>query len=252
MPWVAAVGSVVGGYISSQGAQQAAETQAGAGGGAIASQERMLAEQRKLLEPFVNAGYAALERYMTGLQPGGEFAEPMRLGPELPTFKPFKMEESEASKFATQKALDAMRSQMQLGGQALSTNAITGAGELAGNIGAQFEQQAFGQWLTGQQQEYAQALGGRQQAMSEFVTKRGLAMQPLENLLGLGQASATGTAGMVGQAGGNIANLLTGIGNVQAAGQAGSASAIGGAIGNIGQSYLLQQLLQQNKSGTTG
>jgi hypothetical protein len=209
MPWVAAVGSVAGGLISAQGARGAASTQAEAGAAAIAGQERMLASQQALQEPYRLGGLEALQQLLTGTAPGGQFTQP------------FKMEESQAQQFATKEALAAMQNQMQLGGQGLSTNAIVGAGKTAANIGSQFEQQAYNQWLTSQQQQFGQ----------------------LQNLATMGQSAASGQAANIGQAGANISNLQTGIGNVQAAGQIGAANAYGGAASNVSQYLMLQNML---------
>lgn len=211
MPWVAAVGAAVGGYLSSQGAQSAANTQAQAGQAAIAGQQAMLASQQEIQQPFVDTGLQALQQLLTGISPGGEFATP------------FRMEESPAQQFTTQRALDAMRNQMSMGGQSLSTNAIVGAGNLAADIGSQYEAQSFNQWLANRQQ----------------------AIAPLQNIATLGQAAASGQAANIGQAGTNIANLQTGIGNSIAAGQAGSAQAYGNAVNNMGQFLMMQSLMNQ-------
>jgi hypothetical protein len=216
MPWAAA-GAVVGAVISSEGAKSAAETQARAGESAQQTQERMLASQQAINKPWSDAGLTALDRLLKGTAQGGEFATP------------FKMEESQAQQFATKEALAAMQSQMQVGGQGLSSNAIAGAGKLAGNIGSQYEQQAYNQWLTSRQQE----------------------MAPLQNIAGMGQAAASGQAANIGQAGSNISSLQTGIGNVQAAGQIGSANAIAGGVGNVSQYLMLQNLLNQPKTQPT-
>jgi len=215
MPW--AVAAAVGGaIISSEGAKSAANTQARAGESAQQTQERMLASQQALNEPYRAAGLTALDRLIQGTAKGGEFATP------------FKMEESEAQKFATKESLAAMQSQMQVGGQGLSSNAIAGAGKLAGNIGSQYEAQAYNQWLTSRQQE----------------------MAPLQNIATMGQAAASGQAANIGQAGSNISNLQTGIGNVQAAGQVGSANAMAGGFSNVSQYMMLQNLLGKNNTQT--
>lgn len=220
MPWVAAVGSIAGGFISSMGAQGAANTQAQAGQQSIAAQQQMLAQQQALSEPYRAAGLTALDRLVQGTAAGGEFATP------------FKMEESQAQQFATKEALAAMQNQMAVGGQGLSTNAIIGAGKTAANIGSQYEAQAYNQWLASRQQELA----------------------PLQNIATLGQAAATGQAANIGQAGQNIMGLQTGIGNAQAAGQVGAANAMGGAVSNVSQYMMLQNLLnnQQTTSGVAG
>lgn len=214
MPWV---GAVVGGVVSAAGSMGAANTQAGAGQAAIASQERMLAAQQALEAPYQQGGLQALQQLLQGTAPGGQFTTP------------FKMEESQAQQFATKEALASMQNQMAVGGQGLSSNAIAGAGQLAGNIGSQYEAQAYNQWLANRQQQFGQ----------------------LQNIAGMGQAAASGQAANIGQAGSNIANLQTGIGNVQAAGQVGSANAIGGAMGNVSQYMMLQNLLNKKSSGST-
>jgi hypothetical protein len=242
--------AMLGGLMGGEGAKSAAETQAAAGREAMATQERMLAEQQKVMAPFRTAGLDALNQLVAGTQPGGEFAKPFAMGEALPTFQPFKMQESEAQKFATAKAMDAMRNQMQLGGQALSTNAITGAGELAGKIGSEYEQQAYNQWLQSQQQQFGQALQGRQQTYNEWLQSQQQRLQPLQYLSTLGESAAAGTGANIGAAGVNLSNLQTGIGNVTAAGQAGAAGAMAGGIGDIGTLLLAQGL--RNPSTTPG
>lgn len=200
--------SVVGSYMSSEAAKSAAGTQAEAGRAAMSTQERMLAEQQAIQKPYVTAGQTALDQLVSGLAPGGQFATP------------FTMAESPAQQFATKEALAAMRDQMQVGGQNLSTNAIVGAGKLAGNIGAQYENQAFNQWLQSRQAQ----------------------MQPLQNIAGLGQASASGSAANIGTAGTNVSNLQTGIGNVQAAGTVGGTAPYASTMSDIGSLLMAQGL----------
>lgn len=216
---VSAVVAIAGVYSASQqaeAAKSAAETQASAGRAAVAGQQQALTQQQALQEPFRTAGMTALDRLVQGTQPGGEFA------------KPFSMAESPAQQFATKEALAAMQSQMATGGQALSSNAIIGAGKLAGDIGAQYESQAFNQWLASQQQ----------------------AMSPLEFLASQGQAAASGQAANVGGAASNISGLQTGIGNVQGAGQIGSANAMAGGISNVSQYLMMQNLLGKTPTTT--
>ena len=243
--------SIISGLLGADAASSAAETQAAAGQQAIAAQERALAEQRALMQPFVGAGTTALQRLVSGVGPGGEFAQPYQLGEALPAMGTFKAEETEAQRFARDQALAAMQEQMQRGGQALSSNAIIGAGDLAAKIGSQYEQQGFNQWLAQQQEAYNRSLGGRQLALTEQQAQRQAQLSPLEYLASLGQAGAAGQAANVGQAGANIAGLQTGIGNVQAAGQIGQAGALAGGIGNIGQMMYLKDLLQPKTTSAT-
>ena len=307
MPWTAA--AIVGGaLISADAASSAANTQAGAGQAGIAGQQQMLASQQAVQQPYVSAGQQALQQLAAGTQPGGQFTQQFDMGQALPQyqaptqglqtfqpaggalpeFKPFQYQGSDAQNFATSTAMDAMRNQMQAGGQALSSNAIVGAGKLAGDIGSQYEQQAYNQWLASQNQQfgqavagrqltaaeqaqqftqgmagrqlsaaeqaqqYGQALGSQQQAQSVWAMNQQAQLQPLQYLTGIGQAAASGQAANIGSAGANISNLQTGIGNVQAAGQVGSANALAGGINSASQMYMLQNLLGSGGSGSGG
>lgn len=226
-------GNIIGGigdYLSGKSARDAAATQAGAGREAIASQERMLASQQAMQQPYAAAGQTALQRLLAGTAAGGEFTKQFAMK-DLPTAQPYVAKESEAQKFATKEALAAMQSQMAVGGQGLSSNAIAGAGQLAGDIGSKYEQQGYNQWLASNQMGFNQALAAQQQAQNVFQMNQANAMQPLQYLTGVGQAAASGQAANVGAAGQNISNLMTGIGNVQAAGQMGQANAIGSLLG---------------------
>jgi len=240
--------SIVGSLLGADAASSAAETQAAAGQQAIGAQERALAEQRQLMQPFVGAGTTALQRLVSGTAAGGEFAQPYQLGEALPALGTFKAEESEAQKFARDQALKAMQEQMQRGGQGLSTNAIVGAGDLAAKIGSQYEQQAFNQWLAQQQQQYERALQGRELALTEQQAQRSAQLSPLQYLASLGQAGAAGQASGIQQGASDIAQTMAGIGGVQAAGQLQQTGALTGGIGNIGQMMYLKDLLQPAQS----
>lgn len=241
MPWVAAAGAVVGGLISAQGARSAADTQSQAGDRAIAGQQQMLASQQAIAQPYVDAGQTALQQLLLGTQPGGQFNQQFQMS-DLPQAQPYVSGESQAQQFATKEALAAMQNQMSVGGQGLSTNAIVGAGKLAGNIGAQYDQQGYNQWLQSNQLNFNQALAAQDQSANIFQMNQNQAYQPIQNLASMGQAAAAGQAANVGAAGTNIANLQTGIGNVQAAGQIGAANAYSGIANNVGQYYMYQNM----------
>jgi len=245
MPWVAAVGSVVGGLVSAQGARSASDAQVQAGDRAIAGQQQMLSSQQAIQQPYVDAGQTALQQLLLGTQPGGQFTQQFQMN-DLPQAQPYVSGESQAQQFATKEALAAMQNQMSVGGQSLSTNATVGAGKLAANIGAQYDQQGYNQWLQSNQLGFNQALAGEQQAQNVFQMNQSNALSPLQYLTSIGQASAAGQAANIGSAGSNIANLQTGIGNVQAAGIVGTANATAGAANNVSQYLMLQNLQNSN------
>lgn len=220
----AVAGQVIGGYFQSQGAQSAAQQQAAAAQQAAATQQQTLQQQLALTKPWQEAGTQALGQLQAGFGAGGQFAQPFTMGQAI---------NSPAEQVAQKQSLEAMRNQMQLGGQNLSTNAIVGAGQNAANIAGQFENQAFQQWMLQQQQQ----IGG------------------LQNIAGLG-ANATGAASSaMGTTGQNVGSLQMGAGNALAAGTAGQYNAYGNAATgisqNLGQMYMLNSILGQGGGGAT-
>jgi hypothetical protein len=284
-----AVGTLAAGYLSSQATQGAANTQAGAGQAAIAGQQQMLASQQAIQAPYVSAGQQALNQLISGTQPGGQFTQQFQMNqlPQyqapsqglqayqpsnqalpgfqqpnaLPGFQPFNYQGSDAQTFATKTAMDAMRNQMEAGGQALSTNAITGAGKLASDIGSQYEQQAYNQWLGSQGQQFQQALAGSQLGLAAQGQQFGQAVTGQQ--LGASQQAQQFTQGLAGQQLSaaqqaqqynqaltsqqqaqnvyqmNLQNqlaplqYLTGIGQASASGQAANIGAAGSNIANL-------------------
>lgn len=202
---VSVIGSAYSGSQQEKAAREAAAQQTAAGQQAIAAQQQALAQQREQMAPFQQAGVSALQRLTAGLQPGGEFTQQYALQQAqqqgMLGAGAFVAQESPAQQFATQQAMQQMQAQAQMGGQLLSSNALVGAGQLAGKIGAQYEQQAFNQWLLGRQQ---------------ILGEQAAAMQPFSNLATAGQQAAGGTAGYIGQAGANIGNIQLGMGQAQA------------------------------------
>jgi hypothetical protein len=78
-----------------------------------------------------------------------------------------------------------------------------------------------------------------------------------QNLLGVGQAAAAGTAAAGQQSAGNIGNLLVGQGQAQAAGQIGSANSFAQGLGSISsgiggsiQNLAMLNALGLNKGGS--
>lgn len=247
MPWVAAAGAVVGGALGGMGSQGAADAQEAAANKSLEFQRELLKQQTAQLSPYMQAGNQALQQLLGYSQN----IQPFSMDQALPTFQAYTgmgPEQTQAQTYATQSALDAMRNQMQMGGQGLSSNAISGAGKLAGDIGSQYQAQDFSQWLAGQQQGFGQALATRQQGMSEWAANQQAQLQPLQYLTGLGQSSAAGSAANMGAMGSNMANVMTQAGNAQAAGIMGQANAAGGTINNLSQMYMLSNLLGNNNT----
>lgn len=120
-------------------------------------------------KPYVDTGAAANKQLAAGLQAGGQFN------------KPFSMADatnSDAERYARATGIDALQNSALAKGGLLGTNSLVGLEDFAAKNAAQYQNQAFNQWL----QQNAQTLGG------------------LENLSGTGSQVAS-------SAGGNIANL---------------------------------------------
>lgn len=127
------------------------------------------------------------------------------------------------------------------GEQGILQNASATGGLRGGNVQgalAQFRPQLLNQLI---EQQYSKLAG---------LTSLGAGAS--QNLLGIGQASAAGTAAAGQQSGTNIANLLTGQGQAQAGGIVGAANAqaqglagVSSAIGTGFQNYQLMQALNK-------
>ena len=230
-------GTVLGGaYLNSQAAGDAADTQAGAARDASQAQvqaarisadeqQKIFDKQVALQEPWREAGTYALGQLKTATAPGGMATTPYTLsdfetGPNSGLYK-----------FANAQAQEAMRNQMGAGGQGLSTNAVVGAGTLAGNLADQFYTQGFNQDM----------------AQKQFQ------LGALQSLTGEGQQATNQTSAAAGQLGQNLGNLAVGSGNAtasgimgaanaNAAGTVGQANAVSGAANQLSSMYMMNQL----------
>ena len=141
-------------------------------------------------KPYTTTGAAANQQLATGLQTGGQFNTPFTM--DMAKNKP-------AMQTALTQGMNAIQNSAAAKGGLLGTNSLAALSDYGQQTGAQYENQAFNQYM----QENAQAMGG------------------LENLSGTGATTATA-------AGGNIANL-------QASGAQAGMNATLGAVNNQNQ-----------------
>lgn len=125
-----------GSYLQSQAAGRAADAQSA---GAVEA-ARIAAQQR---QPWVDAGKGALDRLTKGLQPGGEFAQKFSMADAL---------NSPAYKEALRGGMEAIQNSAAAKGGLLSSNTMQDLTKFGEATAAQFENQAFNQWLAQQQQ----------------------------------------------------------------------------------------------------
>jgi len=123
--------------------------------------------------------------------------------------------------------------QANLGGGALSGNALAGL------------------------QDYTQGQASQEygNAFNRYQTQRGNIYNTLASIAGLGQTSLGQTGNQSVAAGANIGNAISNAGSAQAAGQIGSANAISGGLTGGANGYMLSQLLKpqgQTFSDTSG
>jgi hypothetical protein len=201
---------------------------------AMVEADKTLQQQQEIQKPYQQAGTEALSQLQEGLKPGGQYnrAFTMADAQNMPAYQ-----------FALEQGKEAINNAAGAGGLQLSSANIQSLGKFAEGTAAQYEQQAFNQWMSqnnlslGALQNLVQtgqiSTGQLQQALAQH----GVSMETLQQ--NLGNAQAQGTLGAAGaQAQGVLGStnaLNTGnIGAAQAEGQAGLGSAGALAAGQVG------------------
>jgi hypothetical protein len=231
---VGVAGAVGAGLSASKGAsaaKEAAATQAAAQGTAIDEQRRQFDQIRQLLQPYVTAGSPDLTQPYIQAGPGALQAMQGLAGLR--------------GNAEQQAAIDQIKNSAQFqelakqGEQGILQNASATGGLRGGNI-----QAALSQFRPALLNQLIEAQYGKLAGLTS------LGSTSAQNLLGIGQASATGTAAAGQQSAQNIGNLMVGQGAATAAGQIGSANAfaqgasgVSGAIGGGVQNYMLMNAL---------
>jgi len=212
-------GALAAGYMGSQAAKSAAQTQADAAREAARIQQEQFNITNEQQRPYREAGYSALsditnmKPYLTKQYPPADFAQGIDPGYQ----------------FRLQQGQEATNRMANMGGGMLSGNALKG------------------------QEDYTQGLASQEygNAFNRFQTERGNIYNTLSNIAGLGSASLSQTSAAGATAAGNIGTNLANAGAAQAGGIVGSANALGGGIANAGQSYMLSQILANKYPAVT-
>ena len=207
MPWIGALiggaASLIGGSISSDGAKSAADTQASAARDAAAA----AAKERA---PWLEAGKGALDTLKSGLAEGGQFTKRFSMADAI---------NSPAEQHSLQQGMQAIQNSAAAKGGLLSSNTNQDLVSFGQSNAAQFENQAFNQWMSQQTQQLAAT----------------------QSLAGVGQTQANLTAD-------TNANAALAAGGARAGGQVASGNIWGGVASGLGQSAMdggyLQKLLK--------
>jgi len=228
--WAAAAvagATVVSGYMGSQAAKSAAQTQADAANNATAANNAALAQQAEMNAPWRTAGTTAVNQLSEMTQPGGEATKAF-------SYDPFNYQADPGYAFRLKEGMKAMNATAAARGGLISGNAIKAGQAYGQELGSQEYGNAFDRYL----KNYANA-------QNTFQLNRNNLLQPLQFLSGQGQAAAAGQASNIGANAANNTALSTGAANATAAGQVGSANAYTNAIGQGVSMYQTNALLNR-------
>lgn len=211
---VPAAASLIGGAISSSGAQSAARTQADAANRAADLQKQMFDKQVELQDPYRQAGLTGQNRLMELLGLGGN-AGAAGYGRYARDFGMQDYQQDPGYQFRLSEGL-----------KALGHTAGARGGLVSGQTMKEFER-------------YRQRLASEEygNAFNRYQTNRANMLQPLGSLMASGQASAAGQAAQAGQYGVNAGNMMGQAGQSIAAGQMGAANSISNALSSGASAY---------------
>jgi hypothetical protein len=208
---IAGAATVGGAVIASKGAKKAANTQAKAAADAQASNERMLARQIGLQEPFRQGGITAQSKIMELLGIGGD-ANSAEYGSAAKAFGNDQFQQDPGYAFRQSEGMKALERSAAARGGLMSGSALKGI-------------QRFGQDLASQ--EY-------QNAFNRYQIERSARLNPLQSLMGSGQSATNVMTGNIGTSSQNEQNNITNAGAARASGYVGSANAMTGALNSLG------------------
>jgi len=230
--------TLASGYLGSQAAQNAADTQAQAAREAAAVQKKIFDTQNAQQAAGRGAGYESYNLIRSMLP--GEYTKYNEQGKAIGTATgtDYLTHQFNAQDFANN--IDPGYAwRLQQGQMANQRAANMGGGALSGNTLAGLNAYTQGQ----ASQEYGNAF-------DRYQTQRGNIYNTLASIAGLGQSAQTEANKAASAYGANTANLTTGAAAAQAAGTVGSANAWGNAIQGAGNmAYLNSLRTNPNASG---
>ena len=181
------------------GYRNAADMVVGGNNAAIQTANSTLASQKDLLNPYLTAGQKALDTLSSGLADGGRFS------------KQFTMADAQnmpAYQFALQEGTRAINNAAAAGGTQLSSANAQSLGKYASDTAAQYEQQAFNQWLA----------------------QNNLTLSGLQNMVQTGQVSAKQLDAALSMNGLSIGTLQRASAAAQAEGEMGASKSLAAGI----------------------
>lgn len=243
MSWVTAAiigggAALVGGYMQSQAAKSAANTQAGAINRATDVQQQQFDVTQQQGAPGRAAGYQALNTlgslgsgtygmYDAQGNPTGQTGTGSGYLTKQFTPEDFAAGIDPGYAFRLQQGREGTNRMANMGGGLISGNALKG------------------------QEDYSQGLASQEygNAFNRFQSNRTNIYNTLAGIAGIGQNAYNTSATTGTQGAANIGTSITNMGAAQAGGQVGSANAITGGLQNAGSQYYLSQLLAPKSGG---
>ena len=211
---IPAAASLIGGKMSSDAASDAAGQANAQNQRGLDLQREMFDEQKRLSEPYRQAGLTGQNRLMELLGLGGNTGA-TGYGQYARDFGMQDFQQDPGYQFRLGEGLKAMSRQAGARGGLISGQTMKGMEDYRQNAASGEYQNAFNRYQTNRQNQLA----------------------PLGSLMSSGQAAAVGQAAQAGQYGANASNMLSQMGvNTGGATLAGS-SAYGKAIGDIGAQF---------------
>jgi len=215
---VTAGASLLGGAMAARGASQAAETQAGAADRTAALQKEMFDLQMKGQEPFRQAGLTGQNRLMELLGLGGN-AGAAGYGKYGRDFAMSDYQADPGYAFRLSEGQKALDRQAAARGGLISGAALKAATRYGQDMGSQEYMNAF----------------------NRYQTSRANQLQPLGNLMSMGQSAASNQGTAAGNYGTNAGQAYMAGGQAMGAGQLGVGNTINNALGTMASSYQNQQ-----------
>jgi len=215
---IGAGGALLGGVVASRGASQAASTQAESANRAAALQKEMFDQQMAGQEPFRQAGLTGQNRLMELLGLGGDTGA-AGYGKYGRDFGMADYQADPGYAFRLSEGQKALDRQAAARGGLISGGALKAATRYGGEMGSQ---------------EY-------ENAYRRYQTNRLNQLQPLGNLMSMGQSAASNQGSAAGAYGTNAGQAYMAGGQATAAGQLGAANSLASGLQGTLSAYQNQQ-----------
>jgi hypothetical protein len=225
----AALGTIGGALISSNGAQDAANTEANAANNASQVQLQMFNQTQANEQPYLQAGNNSLAALLKGVGVGPGTAN-TGSGPLNAPFTAAQYQQSPGYQFQMNQGLNAINNTASARGGVNSGNTLKSLTQYGTGLANQDYQQAYQNYVAQQNQQFGQ----------------------LQTLAGSGQNAAANLGALGSQVGSSVGSNIIGAGNASAAGQVATANTIGNSLNSLGSNYLLYNALNGGGSAASG